>query len=170
LGGKWGSALKFAGYDALAVQGKANKPVYLFVHNDVVEIKDALDLWGQPAFDAESTLRERLGNHVSVLTIGPAGENQVVFATAMADAGASVSGGLGSVMGSKNLKAIVVNGNKRPSPANPERLQQLVTDIRQMKKNTYEGFSLGGIPGISKREMCYGCRRYKTFCQSSGVC
>jgi aldehyde:ferredoxin oxidoreductase len=183
LGGKWGSALKFAGYDALAVRGKAKKPVYLFVNNDVVEIKDASDLWGQTAFETDYALREKLGNQLSVLAIGPAAENLVVFATAMADGGASVSGGLGSVMGSKNLKAIVVNGNKRPTAANPERFQRLVTNIRQMKKNTYEGYTLGGIPGISKREMCYGCgigcpreyypgekgRRYKTFCQSSGV-
>jgi aldehyde:ferredoxin oxidoreductase len=183
LGGKWGSALKSAGYDALAVQGKADAPVYLFIHDGLAEVKDASDLWGQSTFDTADSIHEQLGKEVSILSVGPAAENQVIFATALADRGASVSGGLGAVMGSKNLKAIAVTGSKKPVPADPERLRQLVAHIQQLKSRTYEGFTLGGVPGLSVRESCYGCgigcpresypgekgRRYKTFCQSSGV-
>jgi aldehyde:ferredoxin oxidoreductase len=114
LGGKWGSALKFAGYDALTVTGRADRPVYLFIHDGVIDTKDATTLWGLSSFDTIDSIRAELGKGVSVLAIGPAAENRVVFATALADAGASVSGGLGAVMGSKNLKAIAVVGDKRP--------------------------------------------------------
>ena len=108
LGGKWGPALKSAGFDALAVQGKADRPVYLYVHGGVAEIRDASFLWGQSTFDTIDSIRLELGQEASVVTIGPAGEHQVVFATTLADEGASGGSGFGAVMGSKNLKAIAV--------------------------------------------------------------
>ena len=79
LGGLWGLTLKLAGYDALAVQGKADKPVYLFIRDGRVEIKDASHLWGKNTFDTVDYLKAELGPEVKVLTIGPAGENLVVF-------------------------------------------------------------------------------------------
>jgi aldehyde:ferredoxin oxidoreductase len=93
LGGKWGNQLKGAGFDAAAVQGRAKSPVYLYIHDGQVEVRDASQLWGQQTFDCMDSLREELGQAVSVLTVGPAGENQVIFATVMADEGASGSGG-----------------------------------------------------------------------------
>jgi aldehyde:ferredoxin oxidoreductase len=183
LGGKWGSTLKYAGYDALAVQGKAEKPVYLFIHNNSVEIRDATGLWGKSTFDTIDAIKAELGEKVSVLAIGPAAENLVVFATILADGGASVSGGLGSIMGSKKLKAIVVAGERRLTAAHPEKLRLLSERFKQIKGSALEVPSPWRVAGITVKENCYGCgvgcsrhayvgekgRRYKSFCQATGV-
>ena len=95
LGDRWGAMLKYAGYDALAVQGKAEKPAYVYIHDDKVEIKDAAHLRGMSTFDTSDAIKAELGNGVSVLTIGSAGENQVPFSIVLAEGGASGSGGLG---------------------------------------------------------------------------
>ena len=124
LGGKWGSGLKYAGYDGLVVQGQAERPSYLYINDGAVEIRDASPLWGRSAFEAADNLKAELGKGVSVLTIGPAAENLVSFATMLTDDGASGAGGLGSVMGSKRLKAIAVAGDKRPVAADPAGLKQ----------------------------------------------
>jgi len=127
LSERWGAWLKYAGYDALAVQGKADKPVYIFIDNDSVEIRDASHLWGQSTFDTMDNLKAEHGKKASVLTIGPAAEHLISYANVLAEDGASGSGGLGSVMGSKNLKAVVVAASdKRPVAANPERVRKLV--------------------------------------------
>ena len=120
LGGKWGVALKYAGYDALVVRGQAKKPAYLFIDNGVVHLKDAGHLWGKTTFDTVDILKMENGRGVSVLTIGPAAENKVSFATIFAEEEASGSGGLGAVMGSKNLKAVVVAGDQKPRAAQPD--------------------------------------------------
>ena len=183
LGGKWGPALKYAGYDALAVTGKSDKPVYIYIHDEIVEIKDANSLWGLSTFDTEDSIKTDLGMGISVLTIGPAAEHLVTFATALADSGASVSGGIGSIMGSKNLKAIAVTGDGRPKAANPERLQQITSFVKQVRSSTFNAPSPWAVPGVTKQENCYGCgvgcsrqsypaekgRRYKSFCQATGV-
>ncbi len=180
LGGKWGSSLKFSGYDALAVTGKSNTPAYLYIHDGKVEIKDATHLWGLTTFDAQDRLTNEFGKNVSVVTIGPAAENLVVFATALADRGASASGGMGSIMGSKNLKAIVTSGAKRPEAADPDALKQLSDYLRSIRSSTFNAPSPWAIPGITKPENCYGCgigcsrqsyraddgRQYKSFCQA----
>jgi len=181
LGERWGAILKYAGYDALAVQGKADKPVYVYIHDGKVEIKDVSHLRGQSTFDASDSLKAELGNGVSVLTIGPAAENQVSFATVLAEGGASGSGGLGAVMGSKNLKAIVVAGDKRPTAAHPDMVNGLVQLI-QAGRNKTPVPAMWGIPGLSHPHPCYGCgigctresyrengRAYKALCQASNV-
>ena len=180
LGGKWGPALKYAGYDALAIQGRADHPVYLYIHDAVVEIRDAAGLWGQTTFAAAAALRAELGTGVSVLTIGPAAENRVVFSTALADRGASVAAGLGSILGSKNLKAVVVAGSQRPRAADPQKLQEIIDYIRLIRAGIFDGSSPWVIPGVTVREPCYGCglgcsrqsyraegSSFKSFCQSS---
>ena len=129
LGDRWGSWLKYAGYDGLVVRGKADKPVYLFINNDTVEIRDASSLWGQTTFEAADRLKAQLGKAVSVLTIGPAAENLVCFATMLTDDGSSGASGLGSVMVSKRLKAIVVAGNKRPQAASTINICRLSKDL-----------------------------------------
>jgi aldehyde:ferredoxin oxidoreductase len=183
LGGKWGPALKYAGYDALTVQGQADKPVYLYIHDGIVETKDATKLWGLSAFDSLDGIRAELGKGVSVLTIGPAAENQVVFATALADGGASISGGIGSILGSKKIKAIAVTGDQRPKAAHPGKFQQIKEYLYKIRKSTFGGFSPWAVPGITVPENCYGCgvgcsrqsykgekgRRYKLFCQATGI-
>ena len=183
LGGKWGPALKYADYDALAVKGRAERPGYLYVRDGSVEISDASDLWGLSAFDTADGVRAELGKGVSVLSIGPAAENMVSFATALADAGASVSGGIGSIMGSKNLKAIAVAGNHRPQAAHPEKLKKITDLIKRVRGSTFNAPSPWSIPGITRQENCYGCgvgcsrqsyrgetgQRFKLFCQASGI-
>jgi aldehyde:ferredoxin oxidoreductase len=181
LGEKWGSVLKFAGYDALAVQGKADRPVYIYIHDGEVEIKDASRLRGLPTFDAADELKAELGSGVSVLAVGPAGENLVPFSTVMSE-GSSGSGGMGVVMGSKNLKAIAVAGNKRPPAADPDRVRQLIKIIQDNRpKNNMP--TIWGIPGLSRLKPCWGCgvgcyretypaekgRQYKVLCQASNI-
>ena len=178
LGDRWGSWLKYAGYDGLVVRGKADKPVYLFINNDTVEIRDASSLWGKTTFEAADHLKVELGKTVSVLTIGPAAENLVCFATMLTDDGSSGASGLGSVMGSKRLKAIVVAGNKRPQAADPERLSHLAERVLELRKDTWKNWFID-IPGRTRLRPCYGCvsgcfrksykaeggRRFKFFCQ-----
>jgi aldehyde:ferredoxin oxidoreductase len=179
LGGNWGNKLKYAGYDGLVVQGKAEKPVYLYIHDGQVETRDALHLWGKNTFETSDALKAELGQAVSVLAIGQAAENMVVFATVLADQGASGSGGTGSIMGSKNLKAIVVAGDKKAVPADPERLNKLAGFLQPSKGN----FVLPWIiPGRTRQQPCSGCglgcprqsytengRRYKLYCQQVDV-
>ena len=181
LGERWGSWLKYAGYDGLIVQGKSEKPVYLYITNDTVEIRDASHLWGKTSFEVGDALKEELGSKVSVLTIGPAAENLVTFATLITDDGASGASGLGSVMGSKNLKAIVVYGDQKPVAADPERLKTLIRKINNLRKDTWKGWH-EDIPGKTKKRNCYGCasgcfrksyqengKSYKFFCQAVHV-
>jgi aldehyde:ferredoxin oxidoreductase len=181
LGERWGTRLKYAGYDGLIVQGKSDKPAYIYIRDGTVEIRDASPLWGRSAIEAGDSLKAELGNDVSVLTIGPAAENLVAFATILTDDGASGASGLGSVMGSKNLKAIVVAGDKPPKAADPERLDNLATRIQELRKDTWKNW-LNAIPGKTRPRACYGCpsgcfrksyvedgRRYKFFCQAVHV-
>ena len=120
-GGYFGPNLKYAGYDFLILEGKASRPVYLFIRDHRVELRDAAHLWGKWSTDTEEALREELREtdalddwqlrDLSVVCIGPGGENIVRFACIMADGGrAAGRSGLGAVMGSKNLKAIAVGG------------------------------------------------------------
>lgn len=116
-GGFWGKELHYAGYDALIIQGKAEKPVYLSIHDDEVEIKDANALWGLNVDEVTSKLEEE----GSVACIGRAGERGVLYANIMNDLTHTAGrGGLGAIMGSKRLKAIVVRGTKKPEIANLE--------------------------------------------------
>jgi aldehyde:ferredoxin oxidoreductase len=178
LGGSWGNRLKYAGYDGIVVQGKADKPVYLWIHDDKVEIKDASHLWGKTSFESLDTLKAEHGLEASVLTIGQAAENLVVFATLLADEGASGSGGTGAIMGSKNLKAIVVAGDKKPVAAEPEKLRGVADHLREMMKGPPPKM-WWIIPNITKTRACHGCglgctrqtykdktgRDFKSFCQ-----
>ncbi|MFC1873577.1 aldehyde ferredoxin oxidoreductase N-terminal domain-containing protein, partial [Chloroflexota bacterium] len=75
FGGSWGSELKFAGYDGVIVQGKSDKPVYLFVEDDTVEIRDASNLWGKSTIETRQTLKGQLGSQTRIVATGPAGEN-----------------------------------------------------------------------------------------------
>lgn len=126
-GGFWGAELKHAGYDAIIVEGKAEKPVYLWIHNGEASIRDASHLWGKNTKETQETIRAELGDGlIRVAGIGPAGENLVRFACIMNGLkDAAGRGGMGAVMGSKNLKAIAVRGHKGPEVAEPERIKEL---------------------------------------------
>lgn len=182
-GGRWGNALKAAGFDAVAVQGRASRPVYLYLHDGRADIRDASSLWGKSTYDTIELIKSELGTDVSVLTTGPAGENQVVFATVTADEVASASGGLGGVLGSKNLKAIAAAGSKSPVAAQPERLQRISSHIKSLRGSPFGRSSSWGVPGLTTTEECFGCgigcarqmypgennRKYKSFCQATTI-
>ncbi len=130
FGGKFPSELKYAGYDGIVILGKADKPVYLSIHDGDVEIKDASNLWGLDTFETQKVLTDS-HPRASVLTIGPAGENLSRIAIIINEtSGAAGQGGYGAVMGSKNLKAIVTRGTGTLKIARPDDFMDL---IRQMK-------------------------------------
>ncbi|MBI2909292.1 MAG: hypothetical protein HYX92_16730 [Chloroflexi bacterium] len=119
--GHFGPELKFAGYDGLIVQGKAEKPVYLWINDGKVQIRDAHRLWGMTTRDVDTEIARLHGSRARALVIGPAGENLVREAVITCGmAAAAGEGGFGSVMGSKNLKAIVVRGTGSIPVARPK--------------------------------------------------
>ena len=121
FGGFFGAEMKLAGYDCLVISGKASSPTFLRIQEASVELVDAQDLWGKGCFETERTLKERLGKNVKVASIGPAGERLVRFACVTVDRYRQAGrGGAGAVMGSKNLKAIVVQGTGKISYADPK--------------------------------------------------
>ena len=135
-GGNFSHFLKSSGYDHIVITGRSDKPVYLKIHDEDVELCDASNLWGMDSFETTDELR-RKHQPCSIIPIGQAGENLVNISVAQIDKGGSVgSGGLCAVMGSKNLKAIVaVQGTKGISVADPRRLQRLVNEILERVAN-----------------------------------
>ncbi len=119
-GGKFGVHLKRAGFDALILAGKSSKPVYIEVNDGQTTFHDAADIWGLDTEAAQEKLREKHGKKASVMVIGPAGENLVRFACIMNEERAHGRGGVGAVMGSKNVKAMVAIGDKKAPVAEPE--------------------------------------------------
>jgi aldehyde:ferredoxin oxidoreductase len=113
MGNAWGPELKHAGYDRVVFRGKAHHLVYLWVNNNNVEIRDAEHLRGKGTLETIEAIKEELKDkNIQILAIGPAGENCVYFATIEHSASSASRGGLGAIMGSKNLKAIAVRGTK----------------------------------------------------------
>jgi aldehyde:ferredoxin oxidoreductase len=134
FGGRWGAELKFAGYDAIIVKGKSEKPVYLFLHDGIAELRDASDLWGRGAIESREMLKGELDSTVRVAAIGAAGENMAVMANVVADNDATGSKGLGAVLGSKMLKAVAIRGSgQRVEVAQPERVKELAEHFRNLK-------------------------------------
>jgi len=113
-GGYWGAELKMAGYDMVIFEGKSPKPVYLFIEDDHVELRDAAHLWGTSVWNTEEVIKKQHQDPlIRVSSIGLAGENQVLYASVVNDLHrAAGRSGVGAVMGSKNLKAIAVRGTK----------------------------------------------------------
>jgi aldehyde:ferredoxin oxidoreductase len=131
-GGFWGMQFKKTGYDALIVRGRSPKPVYLEIKPDGVTFHDAAALWGRRVLDVTEALGQN-DNRRNVLCIGPAGENLSRIAAIMNDGQRSMArGGPGAVMGSKNLKAIVVEGKDRPTIADPEKFKFLLYETRKL--------------------------------------
>lgn len=113
MGGHIAAEMKYAGFDAIIIQGKSPRPSYLFIEDGKVEIRRAEHLWGRGAIEAEKILKEELGSEFQIAVIGPAGENKVHFACISHDFGRQAGRtGIGAVLGSKNLKAIAIRGTK----------------------------------------------------------
>ena len=118
-GGFFPAEMKFAGFDAIVIKGRSEKPVYLWVHNGEAQLRPAEHLWGLITGEAEAMIREELEDEkIEIAQIGPAGENLVRYAAIMNMSNrANGRTGMGAVMGSKNLKAVAVRGKNRPELA-----------------------------------------------------
>jgi aldehyde:ferredoxin oxidoreductase len=138
-GGYFGAELKFAGWDMVIFEGKSPKPVYLYINDDVAELRDAAHLWGKSVWETEETLKKQLQDpQTRVSSIGAAGENQVLFASIVNDLHrAAGRSGVGAVAGSKNLKAIAVRGTKGVGAniKDPARFMQVVKEKKQILKD-----------------------------------
>jgi aldehyde:ferredoxin oxidoreductase len=131
-GGSFGPEVKFAGYDLIIIEGAAKKPVYLWINDDTVEIRDASDIWGKNVPDTTEALRAATDEDAKVACIGPAGEKKVLFASIMNEMHrAAGRSGVGAVMGSKNLKAVAVVGTKPITVADPEAFEKAVMVARK---------------------------------------
>lgn len=137
--GFFGARLKYSGYDAVIFQGRSETPVFLRINDGKAEIVDASDLKGKDAFKTEAMLRKKYGekgfeSRLSVAAIGPAGDHRVCFAAIVNDRGHIVSsGGLGAVMGSKNLKAIVVHGRQK-IPFDPLKTASFLDNVQTWRR------------------------------------
>lgn len=130
-GGHFGPELKYAGFDGIIFEGKSEKPVYLFVNDGKYELRDASELWGKTVNETTDALIEAIDPDAKVCCIGPAGERGVLYATIMNEKGrAAGRGGLGAVMGSKNLKAVVARGTGGIKVADPEGFISSCADAR----------------------------------------
>lgn len=125
LGGFAGAGLKKAGFDGIVIEGKADRPVYLWIHDGEAELRDASSLWGLGAYRTGECLEQAHGSRVCYLTTGVAGEKQVRSAVILASHQSTSCAGFGAVMGSKNLKAIAVSGSGQPAVARQEKLHEL---------------------------------------------
>jgi aldehyde:ferredoxin oxidoreductase len=143
-GGYFGAQLRRAGFAAVVLHGKSDSPVYLWINDDNVELKDASKIWGKDVYDATDELLEETDPKAQVACIGPAGENLGLMAAIMTDKHrAAGRGGVGAVMGSKNLKAIVAKGTGEVGIHDPERLKAAVEWSRKLiKKNAVTNKSL----------------------------
>ena len=133
VGEYWGAQFKRAGFDALIIEGKAKSPVYLWIHNGEVEIKDAGHLWGKSTKDTQEIIRSELDDgKVRVAMIGPGGENLVKYACIMHGLlDAAGRGGMGAVMGAKNLKAVAVRGDSMPAISNSNGVKKMVKWLKE---------------------------------------
>lgn len=143
-GGHFGPELKYSGYDGIIFEGESDKPVYLYINDDDVQLRSAEHLWGKTVFDTTDELLKETEEDARVACIGPGGELKVLFATVMNDKHrAAGRSGLGAVMGSKKLKAVVVRGAKSLEVAKPEEfLESCVDARRKLKEHPVTGVGL----------------------------
>lgn len=144
-GGEWGAKLKYSGFDGIIIEGKSSTPKYLYINDDKVEILNAHHVWGKTSTETDIFLKEKYPQ-ASVLNIGPGGENLSLMAAIINDTDrAAGRSGVGAVMGSKNLKAIVVNSSKNSIPVNnPDALRKEL--VIAMKKIKEDGVTGTGLP------------------------
>jgi aldehyde:ferredoxin oxidoreductase len=156
VGGTWGANLKRAGFDGIIVVGKSKKPVYLWVHDGKAELRDASSLWGKDTYDIDPILKGQTHEKATVSTIGQAGENAVPMASIMTDGKdgrAAGRCGMGAVMGSKHLKAIVTHGTGTVSVFDPGAIERLPKEYgAQINKNAENFRKYGTSAGLSTFE------------------
>ncbi len=154
VGGFFGAELKHAGYDAVIIEGQAQKPVYLWIHDRQCEIRDASKVWGLETFPAEEALKAEVGDkRARVCQIGPAGEKMVRLACILNDVThAAGRCGLGAVMGSKKLKAIVARGHSTPAVADGDTVKRMAKwyadNFMNFNRSQWEHGTSGGLMSL----------------------
>ena len=167
-GGYWGPELKFTGFDGLIITGKAKEPSYLWVTPKGAEIRSAKGLWGKGTFETTETLAGQTDPKARVAAIGPSGETLSCMAgiiTGGLEARVMGRSGPGAVMGSKNLKAVVVRGDQRPSIADPKILQDATREFLPNLKFV-EGLSKFGTASVIESKEAAGVLPIKNFSQA----
>lgn len=167
IGGFFGPELRFAGYDGLVITGKAAAPVYLYINDDKVEIRDARKFWGARTDQFDKDFAEELGNpRFRTCYIGPGGENLVKYACILHTAArAAGRGGTGCVMGSKNLKAVAVRGTGQPDVGNHKLFLEALEEARQTFKDPdiYESWRRAGTTAALEFLSGLGIMAVKNF-------
>jgi aldehyde:ferredoxin oxidoreductase len=158
MGGHWGSELRFAGYDGLIITGRAPEPTYLWIHDGEVELRSAEQIWGLDHFETFEKLRAETDPKAQLASIGPAGENLVGYANVMQGgqehARTAGRGGMGALMGSKNLKAIVLRGKDRPQYPDMKAFRSFVKEINAyIQENSVAMSQLGTAGGVPATEL-----------------
>jgi aldehyde:ferredoxin oxidoreductase len=153
MGGHWGAELRFAGLDGLVITGRAEKPVYLYVHDGRAEVRDASAMWGMETYDAYDAMLAETDPKARAAVIGPAGENLVHFANIMQGgrehSRAAGRGGMGAVLGSKNVKGIVCRGKDKPAYADPTGFRDRVReDNAFIKEHSMPMSNFGTAGGV----------------------
>lgn len=130
VGGSIAAEIKYAGVDGIIIEGKSKSPVYLEINDAIVKINDARKMWGKGIFETESEIKLEHGEDVKILSIGPAGENLIPFACITSESYRQAGrGGTGSIMGSKNLKAVTIKGSKGVKVLNMRNFLSLILGI-----------------------------------------
>jgi len=170
-GADWWPAIKDAGYDIVILEGKSQKPVYLQIIDDDVQIKDAAAIWGKDTIESIDAIRRETGDDkLSIATIGPAGERMVAIACIAVDKH-SFAGrcGLGAVMGSKNVKAVAVRGTKTVPVADPDKMKELIKKYQKQIHDTSVENELRahGTPGLCETAEGLGDMPIKYWAQDT---
>jgi aldehyde:ferredoxin oxidoreductase len=156
-GGDFGPALKFVGYDGILFSGQADHPVYLYIDDDTVELRDATKYWGGLAIDVEDQMKEELGKKISVALIGPAGENLNLMSGVANERGRlAARSGVGAVMGSKKLKAVVCKPTAKIMAQTKEVLLTVKSSLEGFNKGTKQFFTTFGTTGITANSAING--------------
>ena len=163
-GGDFAFVQKMTGFDAIFITGKADKHVYLYVSENGAELRDATYIWGKNTEETNDILEEKAGKGSMAASIGPAGENGVILASIICGGkrpGAMGRGGMGAVMGSKNLKAILVKGDRKTEVAHPEELKAFLKGkLSQLKANKggMTTFGTAALPKLTNSKGLFGTR------------
>ncbi len=166
-GGYFPVELKYAGYDALIIEGKAEKPTYVWIKNGKVQFRSAKKVWGMKTTDCQQIIKNELNDqNIRIACIGPAGENLSKIASIINELRAAGRKGLGAVMGSKNLKAIAIRGNKKLQIADKDKLKTArAAFMKAMKESPvlYPQFSKLGTPMVVDHTCALGIFPGKNF-------
>lgn len=163
-GGDFGPHLKFAGYDAIFFRGISARPVYLLVDNGKAELRDASHLWGKDVYEVDFALQKEFGNDARVACIGPAAEKLSLISSVMSRYGIAGRSGLGAVMGSKKLKAVVAKGRRKPIIADNKRLSEVRREqLLLLQEGILEPFRQSGTACFTVNSIIRGAAAVKNW-------